>query len=219
MKFPILSLLPSTLLLALLASSCSPTIVAPNPAQKSVLKAIYVNPHPAGSHRHFTADPAYPKTYSIYRDEALLAQTNGSNSRVIINLTQQRGLLLNGDRVVMDYPISSGTKKHPTPTGSFKIIERKKDEKRSNLYGKIYNESGTVVNSNADIREDEVPEGGKFEGAPMAYWMRLTNDGIGMHKGRVPRYPASHGCVRTYSKAVPTVFEKTKFGTPVLITE
>jgi len=53
------------------------------------------------------------------------------------------------------------------------------------------------VKSGADSREDEVPEGGEFLGASMAHWMRLTGDGIGMHKGYVPTYPASHGCIRT----------------------
>jgi len=214
-----LLLLSSLSLLALLASSCAPTAPLPNPSQKSVLKAIFVNPYPAGSYSHFTADPSYPKTYSVYRNEELLNRTKGSDTRIHIDLSKQRGILISGDQVALDYPISSGTSKHPTPTGSYKIIERKKNEKRSNLYGKLYNAEGTVINSNADSRKDAVPEGGKFVGAPMEYWMRLTNDGIGMHKGKVPRYPASHGCVRTYYKAVPTVFEKTSLGTPVVISE
>ena len=209
----------SSTLLSLLVPSCAPVTPSPNPAQKSVLKAAFVNPHPAGSYAHFKAEPSYPKTYSVYRNEDLLKRTNASNSRVRIDLSEQRGMLMNGNTVVMDYPISSGTKKHPTPTGSYKIIERIKNKKRSNLYGKIYDASGKVINSNADTRKDTVPEGGRFEGAPMSYWMRLTGDGIGMHKGKVPRYPASHGCIRTYSKVVPTVFAKTGHGTPVTVTQ
>ena len=49
----------------------------------------------------------------------------------------------------------------------------------------------------------------------MPYWMRLSYGGIGMHRGKVPRYPASHGCIRMPSSVAPTVFANTPPGTPV----
>ena len=82
-------------------------------------------------------------------------------------------------------------------------------------YGKIYNSSGSVIKSDGHSGKDAAliaKPGNRYEGALMAYWMRLTWDGIGMHQGRVPRYPASHGCIRTYSKAVHSVFHKVKVG-------
>ena len=123
---------------------------------------------------------------------------------------------MNGDEVVLDYPICSGTSKNPTPVGSYQITEKIVD-KRSNKYGKIYNSEGGLVKSNADSTKDPIPEGGKFVGAPMRYWMRLTNDGVGHHIGPVRRYRASHGCIRGPSKTIPTVYSKVKIGTPVLI--
>ena len=117
----------------------------------------------------------------------------------------------------MDYRVSTGSSKHKTPTGDYKIIEKIR-EKRSNLYGKILNASGAVVQSNADARKDTVPAGGSFRGASMPYWMRLTRTGIGMHQGNVNRRYASHGCIRTHYSAVPIVYSKTKIGTPVTVT-
>jgi len=193
-------------------------LLQPPPEPKIIkpLKAVYINPHKAGSYEHFKAEPGYPKTYNVYKNTKLLAATNSSNSKVRIDLGLQRAFLMNGSQIAMDYPISSGTKKHPTPTGNFKITEKIKD-KRSNLYGKILDANGKVVKSGADSRKDEVPEGGKFLGASMEHWMRLTGDGIGMHKGNVPRYPASHGCIRTPGSVVPIVFGKVRPGTSVSI--
>jgi hypothetical protein len=116
----------------------------------------------------------------------------------------------------MDYPICSGIKSRPTPTGTFYILEKVVD-KCSNRYGKYYDAAGDVVNGNADAILDPLPEGGRFEGAQMHYWMRLTQDGVGHHIGPVRRYPASHACVRGPSKTIPIVYSKVKAGTCVVI--
>ncbi|MDA1007108.1 MAG: L,D-transpeptidase family protein, partial [Verrucomicrobia bacterium] len=104
----------------------------------------------------------------------------------------------------------------PHPPGNYTVLEKLKSGKASNLYGTIYDAEGNVHNSNADAG-DPVPEGGYFKGASMPYWMRLTWSGVGMHRGNVPRYPASHGCIRTYSAAVATVYSNVSIGTPVSI--
>jgi len=175
-----------------------------------------VNPYPAGTYDHFKAEPTYPKTHSVWKDEALLSATNPGNSSIKVSLASQRGFLMNGDQVAMDYPICSGIKSRPTPTGTFHVLE-KIVEKRSNKYGKILDASGDVVNSDADSTIDVVPEGGKFQGASMRYWMRLTNDGVGHHIGPVRRYPASHACIRGPSATMPTVYSKVKEGTRVTV--
>lgn len=189
----------------------------PNPRQAKPLKAAHVNPFQPGTYAHFRAQKGYPRNYGIWRNEAVLARTTPSNSRIIIDLSDQRGYLMKGKELAMNYPVATGTSKFPTPTGNFRVLEKIRTEKRSTTYGRIYNASGSLVKSNADSRKDRVPKGGKFVGASMPYWMRLTWDGIGMHRGNVPRHPASHGCIRTYSKAVPTVFSKVRVGTPVTI--
>lgn len=175
-----------------------------------------INPHPPGTYEHFKAEPTYPKTHGVWKNDELLSQTNPSNSHIKIDLKTQRGFLMNGDQVVMDYPICSGVKSRPTPTGTFYILEKIVD-KSSNRYGKILDAEGVIVNGDADALLDPIPEGGKFVGAPMKYWMRLTHDGVGHHIGPVRRYPASHACVRGPSKTIPIVYSKVKEGTRVVI--
>lgn len=206
--------------IAALLASCGSGVGSaptPNPNQTKPIKAVYVNPFTPGTYQHFTALPSYPKTYSVYKNNDVLAKTNASNSRVVIDLSLQRGKLYNGKQLAMDYPISSGNSRFPTRTGNFKVLEKITADKRSNLYGKIYDAEGNVVNSNANANVDPIPEGGRFEGAMMANWMRLTWDGIGMHRGVVPRYPASHGCIRTPGTVVAIVYDKVALGTPVTV--
>lgn len=179
-------------------------------------KTEFVNPFPAGTYDHFKADPSYPKTYSVWKNEDLLAKTDAGNSSIRISLAQQRGFLMNGEEVAMDYPICSGIAARPTPTGTFYILEKIVD-KKSNKYGHIYNAEGEDVNSNADLSMDAVPEGGRFEGASMRYWMRLTGDGVGHHIGPVKRHPASHACIRGPSATMPIVYSKVKEGTRVTV--
>jgi len=174
------------------------------------------NPYPPGTYEHFKAQPSYPKTYNVWTDDALLSRTGPQNSHIRINLATQRGFLMNGEDVVIDYPICSGIKSRPTPTGTFYILEKVVD-KRSNRYGIYYNAAGDIANGNADAILDPLPEGGRFEGAKMHYWMRLTQDGVGHHIGPVRRYPASHACVRGPGKTIPIVYSKVKEGTCVII--
>ena len=176
----------------------------------------FINPYPPGTYEHFTAEPTYPKTYSVWKNEEVLSRTNGDNSSLRILTDTQRGILMNGDEIALDYPICSGRNGYETPAGEYKISEKVVD-KRSNRYGRIYDAEGDCVNSDADIMKDPVPEGGRFEGAAMRYWMRLTNDGIGHHIGPVKRYRASHGCIRGPASAVPIVHNKVKLGTKVTV--
>jgi lipoprotein-anchoring transpeptidase ErfK/SrfK len=173
-----------------------------------------INPFEEGTYEHFKARPEYPKTSEIWRDPAVLDATTSSNSRLLISLEAQRAFLLNGDAVALDYPISSGKRGFRTPPGKYKILE-KKVKKSSNAYGKVYDAEGNRIYGKE--KPGDVPEGGKFVGAPMPYWMRLTNTGVGHHIGKVPRYPASHGCIRGPRAILPTVFRKVKVGTPVVV--
>ena len=196
----------------LLLASCA----SQKPVAKFDENGKPINPYPVGTYEHFKAEPTYPKTHSVWKNEELLSRTDASNSHIKIDLKTQRGFLMNGDEVVIDYPICSGVKSRPTPTGTFYILEKIVD-KSSNRYGKILDAEGKIVNGDADALLDPIPEGGSFVGAPMKYWMRLTHDGVGHHIGPVRRYPASHACVRGPSGTIPTVYSKVKPGTRVII--
>lgn len=153
-----------------------------------------------------------------YRNEALLKQASPKNVSVEISLAEQRGFLLVRGAIAMDFPVATGRRSHPTPAGKYTVLGKQK-EYSSNLYGKIHDATGAVVLENADMRADKVPEGGTFVGAMMPFWMRLTNDGVGLHVGYVPGRPASHGCVRLKRDTAQELFVLVEVGTPVTIAE
>lgn len=201
------------LTLAFLASCAN---IRPPEPELSKTDPKYVNPYDPGSYDHFKAEKNYPKTYNVWKNIQLLPETNSSNSWVKIDLKQQRGMLMNDEEVVMDYPICSGTKSRPTPTGDYKVLEKIVD-KSSNMYGKIYDAEGVLINGDADFDKDSIPDGGSFVGAPMRYWMRITWNGVGHHIGPVLRYPASHACIRGPSGTMPTIYSKMDLGSRILV--
>lgn len=144
---------------------------------------------------------------------------NKAITSMAINVDTQRATLYHKDEVVGWTYVASGITSFPTPTGTFKILEKVKD-KVSNLYGKGYDADGKLVNSDFKQGRDVLPPGGKFVAAPMKYFMRLTGDGVGMHIGLIskPGRRASHGCIRLPSKMAPILYERTSIGTPVTIT-
>lgn len=170
----------------------------------------------AAEHSAFRAKKGWRS--KTYKNQAVLARTSKDNSSIHISLREQRGYLVVRETIAMEFPVATGKRSHPTPKGDYKILGKVKDY-HSNLYGKIYDNTGAVVVADADMRKDAIPEGGNFAGAPMLYWMRLTNDGVGLHVGYVPGRPASHGCIRMPSRVAPSVFDLVKVGTPVTIAD
>lgn len=139
-------------------------------------------------------------------------------TRVVINLTTQRAEVFIGGQKAGWTVVATGKEGYGTPAGSYKVIEKVVD-KRSNLYGQIVDSYGNVIVPDADVRDDPVPPGGAFIGASMPYWMRLTNSGIGMHAGPIPRpgEPASHGCIRLPYEMAVKLHHRVVLGTPVRI--
>lgn len=148
----------------------------------------------------------------------LLAQVTPDNSRVRVSLSKQRAYLLLGEEVVVDTPISSGKRARPTPMGSFHVLQKDKSH-HSSVYGDFCDSAGRVVRRGVSMRIDAAPSGTHFVGAEMKWFMRLTDDGVGMHVGFLPGYAASHGCIRMPSAAAEMFYEHVKVGTPVLVAE
>lgn len=177
----------------------------------------YVNPFPLGSFEHFAAQPAYPVTLETYSDDSLLGQANAANAKIIICIPQQRARFYVNGRVALDWPVSTGTNGHETPTGVFRILEKNKDHK-SNRYGRFVNAAGKTIDSNADTSKG-IPEGATFRAAGMPNWNRLTWDGVGIHGGKViAGRRLSHGCIRTPYPIAAKLFNYTTLGMPVYIT-
>ena len=177
-----------------------------------------VNPYPKGTIEHFQAEREYLYTYNSWMNRKAYELAQPSETSITICISSQRGFLKKGDHILIDYPISSGKENYETPLGTYKILEKKAD-KRSNVYGKIYDEYGDLLNPDVDIREYELQPGEKFEGADMPYWMRMTWDGVGHHVGLTPRHPSSHACVRGHHQIMPLVFEKVQTGTLIHVIE
>jgi len=156
-----------------------------------------------------------PQHY-LYKNKKVLEAMTPGNSKLQINLTNQRVKLFSGDQLALESQISTGTEGHRTPTGKFSILE-KQVNKKSNRYGKwVSAGSGETLVSDGDSYKP--PSGNaEFRGTAMPYWMRVTWRGVGMHIGYVPLYAASHGCIRVPREIQPLIFSKTRVGTPVEI--
>jgi lipoprotein-anchoring transpeptidase ErfK/SrfK len=144
------------------------------------------------------------------------APTEGT-PKIVINLTTQQAFFYRGGVLVGQTNISSGRKDFETPPGSYRVIQ--KDEHHvSSQYGSYVARSGAVLVRDADVNKDPCPKGAHFVGAPMPYFLRFTA-GYGMHAGFVPRYRASHGCIRMPEKMAKHFFDAAKVGTRVEVVE
>jgi lipoprotein-anchoring transpeptidase ErfK/SrfK len=152
----------------------------------------------------------------ITTNAGILQQITAENSHVIVSLTKQRAYLMTGDQIGIDSPISSGKRGHTTPNGSFTVLEKDKDH-HSSLYGDYKDSTGRTVRSGISAHIDSAPSGTHFVGASMKWFMRLTGEGVGMHVGILPGYPASHGCVRMPEPAAAQFYSHVKVGTPVRV--
>ena len=114
---------------------------------------------------------------------------SGGALRVLVSIPQQKIYVFRGEELVATSPVSTGKRGHATPTGTFRILQKR-----------VWHRSS------------------KYSNAPMPYMQRLTSYGIALHAGRLPGYPASHGCIRLPRGFARTLFGMTDHGTRVTIT-
>ena len=147
-------------------------------------------------------------------NESLLKQATPDNTRIVVSIPKQRAYLMLGDKIVADGPISSGRRGHESPTGHKHVLEKDPNH-HSSLYGDFVDSSGRTVRGGVSARSDSAPSGTHFAGAPMKWFLRLTEDGVGMHVGILPGYPASHGCIRQSVDGAKLFYDHVKVGTSV----
>jgi len=109
---------------------------------------------------------------------------------VVVSVTTQRAYAYRNGVPIGVSTVSTGKKGHPTPTGIFTVLQKAVDHK-SNLYSD----------------------------APMPFMQRLTWDGIALHAGQLPGYPASHGCIRLPLGFAKLLYGATTTGVTVVITQ
>jgi peptidoglycan hydrolase-like protein with peptidoglycan-binding domain len=110
--------------------------------------------------------------------------------QIYVSKATQTMTVYDGDEILATSKVSTGKPGHTTPSGIFSILEKRK-----------YHESNIYSN------------------APMPFMQRLTWSGIALHEGKVPDYPASHGCVRLPNGFAKTLFSMTERGAHVIITD
>src|SRR5436853_1076315 len=147
-------------------------------------------------------------------NQSLLKEVTPDAVHVVVSLPKQRAYLMIGEQIVIDSPISSGKRGHTSPTGHLPVLEKDPNH-HSSLYGDFVDSSGRIVRAGVSARIDSAPSGTHFVGATMKWFMRLTGDGVGMHIGILPGYPASHGCIRMPSDGAKLFYDLVKVGTPV----
>ena len=107
---------------------------------------------------------------------------------ILISIADQRMDVFGDHQLIGWSSISSGRTGFDTPTGLFAVTD-KDPMHRSNLY----------------------------HNAPMPFFLRLTDGGVGLHAGYLPGYPASHGCIRLPPEMARHLFENVQDGTFVEI--
>lgn len=128
------------------------------------------------------------KEYSGRVHQSILDKANGSNTKLIIDIADQRGYLMVNGEIAVNCPVSTARTGKHTPRGTFTITERVRSGKISTIYK-----------------------------TAMPYWMRLDNSAIGVHAGYVPGYPASAGCIRLPYDIARVIYDNTGSGTRVTI--
>lgn len=109
---------------------------------------------------------------------------------VVVSLSEQRAYVYRGGQRIAVSTVSTGKPGNETPTGVFPILQKQKMH-RSNLYND----------------------------APMPFMQRLTWDGVALHAGTIPGHPASHGCVRLPAEFARGLFEITRSGETVVVSD
>ncbi|HSN01288.1 MAG TPA: L,D-transpeptidase [Rudaea sp.] len=109
---------------------------------------------------------------------------------LLVSLDEQRAYVYRNGIAIGVTTISTGKRGYRTQPGVFTILQKK-----------------VIAYSNL------------YDNAPMPFMQRLTWDGVAMHGGVLPGYPASHGCIRLPQKFAKKLFAVTKVGVVVAIVD
>ncbi len=132
------------------------------------------------------------KLFTIILGFMLTSSMLFAKKEVLVDLSVQKAYAMEDGYIVFEGRISSGKEGRETPTGVYKIMQKKRIHV-SNLWPK--------------------PKGG----AKMPYMLRLTNSGIAMHLGYVPDRAASHGCIRLENGFAQKMFRWARVDTIVYV--
>ncbi|MGB9317194.1 MAG: L,D-transpeptidase [Pseudolabrys sp.] len=120
--------------------------------------------------------------------ETTAPRAAGEPIMAIVSIKTQQVTLYDADGWILRAPVSTGVTERETPAGVFAVLDKEKDH-HSTMY----------------------------DDAWMPNMQRITWNGIALHGGPLPGYPASHGCVRMPYRFSEKLFDKTRIGMRVII--
>jgi len=163
------------------------------------------------------AVPAQSHSGANWFDDNAAMNSSGAPS-IRINLSEQKAYFYKGNRLVGVSFVSSGKSGFRTSPGHFRVLAKRPNH-RSSIYGSFVDRNtGRVVKADVDTRKHRRPPGTYYRGAKMNHYIRF-NGGVGLHaSGHVPRYPASHGCVRMPPHMARKFYQYARVGMPVRVT-
>jgi len=135
------------------------------------------------------------------------------NQGLIINLAELNLYYFKDGAYQRRYALAAGKPSWPTPTGNYKIIDKRKNP-TWNVPLSIQEE---MEEEGLEVLE-KVPPGPKN---PLGKFFMLTSaEGVGIHATNRPwsvGYYASHGCIRMLPDEIEKLFPEVTIGTPVKI--
>jgi lipoprotein-anchoring transpeptidase ErfK/SrfK len=118
---------------------------------------------------------------------------------VLVSIPDRKLALIEGERVIAQFPIAVGAAASPSPTGEFQIVNR--------ITNPAYYHAGSVIASGKNN-----PIGTR--------WVGLSQKGYGIHGTNAPRsvgHAASHGCIRLRNRDMERLFSMLRVGDVVQI--
>jgi hypothetical protein len=133
------------------------------------------------------------------------ASTSTINKLILINTSSHTLFLIENGKIIRTFKVATGSSKTPTPTGTFKIVNKIKNRP----YYKLNIPGGSPAN----------PLGSR--------WLGLNVDGTwgttyaihGNSNERSIGKSVSQGCIRMHNNDIQWLFDHVRTGTPVIIAE
>ncbi len=206
------------LLLACALASCKTAAPPAPPALRPILAPNGLVPAAdvAAVDAHFKAH----KTNSLLLPPAQLPPITAANSFIVVDLDAQRAYFYAQSTLAAATSIASGRKYFRTETGDY-TVGQKDLLHRSSSYGDFISPSGKTLLRDVQNGFDPTPPGAHFQGALMKHFLRFHHQGhptaMGFHRGDLPGYPASHGCVRLPAKMAAWFYDQAPRGTPIYV--
>jgi lipoprotein-anchoring transpeptidase ErfK/SrfK len=177
--------------------------------------AVYTKSHPQYTKRVRTRKPtrivnSAPIAPIIISN---LDSSGDSNKRIVVSLSRESLIAYDGDRIVLQTPITAGGRQTPTPVGSYQVIGKQHNFVMHSPWPK----SDSRWYPNSFVHYGLLFDGGGYfiHDAP---WRKHYGVGSNARAGRPGgSYTGTHGCVNVPSKVGAALYGWAPVGTPVII--